>query len=169
MEKIYGSPGRQDGLYKIGRDRWELIYGFGKDSEDDETGWNWRQRFDHRPAADEIRECITGAIREECARRLHYGLQWRGMEVEYTESLKSDLTGILVAVQGGLMQFPLEVSLGVSSDGLPIVCRFEDARDLGELAARLTAHAAQVGKEERELLTGLDLGVYESGDGPAAL
>lgn len=32
MEKRYGAVGRQDGLYKIGRNKWELIYGFGKDN-----------------------------------------------------------------------------------------------------------------------------------------
>ena len=45
MEKVYGSPKRQDGLYKVGRNKYEIIYGFGKDSDTDETGWNYRQRF----------------------------------------------------------------------------------------------------------------------------
>lgn len=38
MEKVYGSPVRQDGLYKVGRNKWELIYGFGKDDETAESG-----------------------------------------------------------------------------------------------------------------------------------
>ena len=38
MEKIYGSPIRQDGLMKVGRNRWDLFYGFGKD-DDNEVGW----------------------------------------------------------------------------------------------------------------------------------
>ena len=38
MKKIYGATERQEGLYKIGRNKRELIYGFGKDSEEAETG-----------------------------------------------------------------------------------------------------------------------------------
>ena len=67
MEKVYGSPVRQDGLYKIGRNKWELIYGFGKDNEADSTGWNWRKRYARRPSLEEIKEEIVGAIKEESA------------------------------------------------------------------------------------------------------
>lgn len=31
MDKIYGASIRQDGLQKVGRNRWDLFYGFGKD------------------------------------------------------------------------------------------------------------------------------------------
>lgn len=54
MEKVYGSSVRQDGLYKVGHNKWELIYGFGKDNEQDENGWNWRHRFTGKPTIDEI-------------------------------------------------------------------------------------------------------------------
>ena len=62
MEKVYGSPKRQDGLYKVGRNKYELIYGFGKDRDDDKTSWNYRQRFNYRPAIDEIKAIIEAQI-----------------------------------------------------------------------------------------------------------
>ena len=55
MKKIYGATERQDGLYKIGRNKWELIYGFGKDSEKAETGYNYRERYSHKPTPDEVK------------------------------------------------------------------------------------------------------------------
>ena len=85
MEKVYGSPKRQDGLYKIGRNKWELIYGFGKDSDDAETGWNWRQRYIRRPTIDEMKEAIISAIKEESEYQLRYGMTWNGLPVEYSE------------------------------------------------------------------------------------
>ena len=70
MNKIYGATERQDGLYKIGRNKWELIYGFGKDSEDEEVGYNYRERFDYKPAADEIKAVVQGSDGYSVARRM---------------------------------------------------------------------------------------------------
>ena len=78
MEKVYGSPKRQDGLYKVGRNKWEVIYGFSKDSEDADTGYNYRKRYDHRPKLDEIRNDIVATIKEESELRLKYGIKWNG-------------------------------------------------------------------------------------------
>ena len=123
MEKVYGSPKRQDGLYKVGRNKWELIYGFGKD-ENSETGWNWRERFTHRPMLDEIKAAIIDAIKKESEYQLRYGLKWNGLTVEYTEERKSDLTGVIVGLQGGFMQLPIEMNLGSAADGTPSIFTF---------------------------------------------
>jgi hypothetical protein len=61
MEKIYGSPIRQDGLMQVGRNRWDLFYGFGKD-EDNDMGWNWRTTFDHHPTLEEVKDTIITQI-----------------------------------------------------------------------------------------------------------
>ena len=58
-------------------------------------------------------------IKAESDLKLRYGYKWNGMTVEYSEALKTDLTGMLVAIQGGMMQFPVEVNLGSQSDGTP--------------------------------------------------
>lgn len=34
MEKVYGATSAQNGLYHIGRNKWEVIYGFGKDNQE---------------------------------------------------------------------------------------------------------------------------------------
>ena len=42
MEKIYGTKKRQDCLVRTGRSKWILFYGFGKDDENSENGWEWK-------------------------------------------------------------------------------------------------------------------------------
>lgn len=148
MQKIYGAPGPQNGLYKIGTKKWELFYGFGKDNEEDETGWNYRERFDHRPTLDEIKETIVAQIKEESDLNLRYGFKWNGMTVKYSEALKSDLTGILVALQGGLMQFPIEVNLGSSADSTPTIYSFTSMEELAVVAMGIANHRSEVSKTE---------------------
>lgn len=163
MEKVYGSHKRQDGLYKVGRNKWEVIYGFGKDDATSETGWNWRQRFTHRPTLDEIKEAIIDAIKTESAYQLRYGLKWNGLTVEYTEERKSDLTGIIVGLQGGFMQLPIELNLGSSADGTPSVFTFTTPAEIGEVAAGIAAHKTAVSKAEWAAINDLgDMEVYKT-------
>ncbi len=162
MEKVYGSPVRQDGLYKIGRSKWELIYGFGKDNATDETGWNWRQRFTHRPSLDEMKSAIISAIKEQSAHQLRYGLKWNGLTVEYTEERKSDLTGILVGMQAGFAQLPIELNLGSSEDGTPSLHTFTSTKEIGAVAAAIVAHKTAVCKQEWEEISALaDMTAYQ--------
>lgn len=160
MKKIYGSSKRQDGLYKIGRNKWELIYGFGKDHESDNSGWNWRQRFTRRPSLDEIKEAIIEAIKHESDYQLRYGMKWNGLTVEYTEERKSDLTGIIVGLQGGFMQLPIEINLGSTADGTPQTFNFTTPEQIGEVAAGIAAHKAAVCKAEWTAIN--DLGDLEA-------
>ena len=67
MEKRYGASGPQNGLEKIGTNRWAVFYGFCKDSDDAETGYNWYQTYNHRPTLDEIKADIVAVIKEESA------------------------------------------------------------------------------------------------------
>lgn len=160
MEKVYGSPRRQDGLYKVGRNKWEIIYGFGKDDESSDIGWNWRQRFTHRPTLDEIKAAIIDAIKQESEYQLRYGLKWNGLTIEYTEERKSDLTGIIVGLQGGFLQLPIELNLGSSADGTPSVFTFTSPEQIGEVAASIAAHKVIVSKAEWTAIN--DLGEMEA-------
>lgn len=161
MEKVYGANGRQDGLYRIGRNKWELIYGYGKESEADEDGWNWRKRYSRRPTLEEIKAEIVSTIKEESARLLRYGLEWRGISVEYTEERKSDLTGVLVGMQSGIVTLPTDINLGSGEDGTPTVYTFTTVEEIGSLAAEIAAHKAAVSKAEWEEINALDMEEYE--------
>ena len=158
MEKVYGSPKRQDGLYKVGRNKYELIYGFG---EDEHGGWNWRYRFNHKPTLEEIKSAIVATIESESARTLRYGLVWNDKPVEYTEERKSDLTGILVALQGGLMQLPITLNLGTNADCSPVFYEFTDSEKLSSLAVALSSHKISVCESEWKEKYSVDWSIYE--------
>ena len=80
MEKIYGGSQRQDALVKVGKSYY-LYYGFGKDCEDAEHGYNYRHKFDHKPTADEIKEAVIEAIDMDTKERVTNGFSYEGYKV----------------------------------------------------------------------------------------
>ena len=62
MKKIYGAKERQDGLYSIGRNKWEVFFGFWKDNEEDENGFNLRKKYTKKPTNEEIISDIFDAL-----------------------------------------------------------------------------------------------------------
>lgn len=162
MEKVYGSPVRQDGLYKVGRNSWELIYGFGKDEEMSDTGWNWRQRFNHKPTIEEIKATVIGQIEACYADKLRSGFDWRGIRVEYTEERKSDFTGLLIGLQGGLFQLPITLNLGSSPDGTPTLHEFTSVEEVSEVASGISAHKIAVSNAEWQEKYSVEWSVFET-------
>lgn len=162
MQKRYGAPGPQNGLYKAGTNKWDVFYGFGKDTEDAEHGWNWYGRFTHRPTLDEIKSAILQSIESEYADKMRYGLRWNDLPVEYTEERKSDLTGLLVAMQGGIMQLPITLNLGSYPDGSPVFYQFESAEEITSVASALLEHKTNVCAAEWQEKATIDWSVYES-------
>lgn len=84
MEKIYGSTARQDCLIKVGKSYY-LYYGFGKDSEEAEHGYNYRHKFNHKPTPEEIREQVLTAIDIETKAKITTGLMYEGYYVKLSE------------------------------------------------------------------------------------
>lgn len=82
MQKIYGASVRQDGLYKIGRNKWELIYGLGFDAEDETHGWNWRETFRGRkPSLEEIKTLVISTINAATDQKILADFRWNGKPV----------------------------------------------------------------------------------------
>lgn len=80
MEKIYGANERQDGLVKVGNNYY-LYYGFGKDTENAEHGYNYRHKFGHNPTAEEIKEVVLSAIDAETREKITTGMMYDGLRV----------------------------------------------------------------------------------------
>ncbi|MBO5592515.1 MAG: hypothetical protein J5913_06090 [Prevotella sp.] len=80
MEKIYGGNERQDALIKVGKSYY-LYYGFGRDSEEAEHGYNYRHKFDHKPTPDEIKEQVLAAIDMDTRERVTNGFSYEGYKV----------------------------------------------------------------------------------------
>lgn len=141
MEKVYGSPKRQDGLYKVGLNTYELIYGFGKENPDDETGWNWRERFTGKPSLETIYETIQKTIDEEADRKIIYGMEWKGFPVKLDTEAQTNILGLLVNLpyDDGSM-FPMNFKLGDYPDGSPAFYQFQNALELAEFAKAATEY-----------------------------
>lgn len=135
MNKVYGATGRQDGLYKIGRNKWELIYGFGKDNPEDETGWNYRQRFTYKPTQDEIIEIIKAQINADTDEKILKGFKWDGKPVLIDNETQSNITGVMANLPYLPEQaFPLQFKLGVYPDGTPSFHAFASAEEFSQFS-----------------------------------
>ena len=53
FEKIHGAKERQDGVFQIGSNKWEVIFGYG---EDELGGYNLRLQMRHKPTKEELLE-----------------------------------------------------------------------------------------------------------------
>lgn len=141
MEKVYGATGRQDGLYKIGRNKWELIFGFGKDSEQEQTGWNYRQRFTSKPTLDEIKAIISAQIDADTDENILHGFVWKELPVKLDIENQTNILGILVNLPlGGDSLFPMTFKLGDYSDGTPAFHEFTSAQEFADFAKSATSH-----------------------------
>lgn len=141
MERVYGSPKRQDGLYKIGRNKYQLIYGFG---EDENGGWNWREDFRYRPMMPEIKSIINATISEAWDEKKRTGFSWQGIPVRYDEEAERNLTGLSVKMPRlGSAMFPLTFKLGEHPDGTPAFYQFETQEEFEQFTDSLMAHTQE--------------------------
>ena len=137
MDKIYGAQIRQDGLQKVGRNRWDLFYGFGKD-EDNEMGYNWRTSFDHQPTIEEVKETITAQISQNTQKAIIEGYEWNGMKVWLSSENQANYTlAYDMAKNGDLKDMPT-VKLG--TDETPVYYTFEDIEELTAFVVGMRQH-----------------------------
>lgn len=131
MRKIYGAQERQDGLYRIGRKKWQLIFGFFKDSEEDESGYNYRETFDHRPSTEEIVRVIKEQVNADVDAKILSGFSWRDMPVWLsTENQFNYKAAYDVAVQTGGASLPKKFKFG--TDDKPEYFVFETLEDFSD-------------------------------------
>lgn len=139
MEKIYGAKERQDGLYSIGRNKWELFYGFGKDNPDDESGYNWRQKFKQKPSLADIRAIIKDTINNETDRKILEGFVWKGMPVWLsTENQFNYKAAYDLAVQTNGATLPVRFKFG--TDAVPVYYNFESLEDFADFYTQAMVH-----------------------------
>lgn len=143
MEKIYGAKERQDGLYSIGRNKWELFYGFGKDNPDDESGYNWRQKFKQKPSLADIRAIIKETINNETDRKILEGFVWKDMPVWLsTENQFNYKAAYDLAVQTNGATLPVRFKFG--TDAVPVYYNFESLEDFADFYTQAMVHINMV-------------------------
>lgn len=154
MDKIYGASARQDSLEQTGRKKWCLIYGFGKDNETQEYGWNYRKTYDHKPSLAEIKNDVLAQINANTDEKILNGLEWQGKKVWL--SAENQRTFLMM----GVASYPITLKIGESEDGSSNYHTFENAEDMADFSAAVTKHIQDcltAGYEEKD---GIDWSVF---------
>lgn len=141
MEKINGAKGRQDGLYLIGRNKYQLIYGYGEDENG--IGWNWRQTFHYKPTHSEIEEIIKKTINSETDEKILSGFIWKEMPIWLSQENQFNYkTAYDLAIQRGDKALPVKFKFG--TDENPIYYTFDNIEDLTDFYLSLTLYVTKV-------------------------
>ena len=156
MEKRYGATERHDRLMKIGRNKWELIYGYGTDGV---SGWTYRERFTRKPTPDEIKEIIIAQINRNVEGKILCGLVWKDMPIWLsTENQFNYKAAYDLAVQTGGQSLPVKFKFG--TDEQPVYHTFTTLDDLQEFYMTSLAFVQQVLDEGWQEKDNLDLSVF---------
>lgn len=133
--KIYGATAAQNGITKIGRNTYELIYGYG---EDEMGGYNLRHIFDHKPTIEEVKETITAQISANTQKAIIEGYKWNGHLVWLSSENQANYTRDYIMAKNGDLGTMPTVKLG--SDDAPVYYTFEDIEELTEFVMGMQQH-----------------------------
>lgn len=160
MQKIYGAPFEQNGLQKVGRNKYDIFYGFGKDSESDDTGYNYRQRFDHVPTLDECRKAIYDVIDSEVQQNILHGMSFNGSLVWLSAENQRNYAATALQVQTDSKNaLPVTVKLG--TDDSPEYVTFNTSDEYIAFANAVTAYIRKALDEGWQEKKAIDWSVYQ--------
>lgn len=158
MEKIYGAQGAQNSLTKVGRKEYEIIYGYG---EDENGGYNWRKRYDHKPTVAEIKNDVETLINGETEKKILSGFEWRGIKVWLSLEYQMDFKAAYdLAVQTYGERLPKKMKLGEDEDGRPVYHTFEDVEEFSDFFKAAIDYIEQVRMEGWDEKDGVDYNDY---------
>lgn len=124
FDKIFGATERQDGLYKIGRSKYEARFGFGKD-EKTGVGYDYRKQYKYKPEVDELKDEILELVNDEVDKTILSGYEYDGKMVWLsTENQFNYKAAYDLAVQTGGASLPVTLKLGTLEE--PEYVTFED-------------------------------------------
>lgn len=124
FDKIFGATERQDGLYKIGRSKYEARFGIGKD-EKTGVGYDYRKQYKYKPEVDELKDEIFELVNEEVDKTILSGYEYDGKMVWLsTENQFNYKAAYDLAVQTGGASLPVTLKLGTLEK--PEYVTFED-------------------------------------------
>ena len=156
MEKRYGATERHDRLMKIGRNKWELIYGYGTDGV---SGWTYRERFTHKPTMEEIKEIIIAQINRNVEEKILCGLVWKDMPIWLsTENQFNYKSAYDCARDTAGQSLPVKFKFGTDKE--PVYYTFTTFEELQEFYMTSLQFVQQVLDEGWAEKDGLDLSVF---------
>lgn len=162
MDKVYGSPKRQDGLYKIGREKYELIYGFG---EDEQGGWNYRQRFNYLPTAEDVKRTIEAQINADTDSAILSGFVWNGKPVWLSSENQMNFKAAYdIARDTDSANLPVKFKLGEDADGKPVYHTFTKLEPLADFISKVFAYINKQLNDGWTEKDGIDYSTFEIKD-----
>ena len=156
MEKRYGATERHDRLMKIGRNKWELIYGYGTDGV---SGWTYRERFTRKPTMEEIKEIIIAQINRNVEEKILCGLVWKDMPIWLsTENQFNYKAAYDCARDTAGQSLPVKFKFGTDEE--PVYYTFTTFEELQEFYMTSLQFVQKVLDEGWKEKDSLDLSVY---------
>lgn len=131
MEKIYGTKERQDSILQTGRNKWTLFYGFGKDDEASESGWEYRHTFARKPSLEEIKELVVTAINARTEEKILNGFEWAGKSVYLSKENQLNFAAI---ERSEGVTYPLSIKVSEDADGSAEYMTFATKQDFVEFS-----------------------------------
>lgn len=161
MEKIYGATEAHNSLTRVGREKYELIYGHGEDAM---GGYDWRERYDHKPTQDEIRATIEGHINQQTDARILSGFVWDGVSVWLSKENQMNFKAAYdLAVQTEGRTLPVKLKLGEDADGAAVYRVFESVDDFSDFYKQAVAFIISTLQEGWEEKDGVNYGDFNDG------
>ena len=130
MEKIYGTTKRQDGLQRVGKNKWLLYFGL---YETESGTYEYRHTFTHKPTLDEIKKLV-----------------WATIDAETKDKIVNQFASI---ENNESVTFPLTLKLNEKADATPIYHTFQtrdEFKKFSEAAACFILETIRNGWKEKD-------------------
>lgn len=152
--KIYGAKERQDGIVVLSSNKACIYVGFGKDSEDAESGYNWRKDYDHIPTIAEVKADIEALINAHTDATILTGFSWNGKPVYLSSENQFNFKAAYdLAVQTSGATLPVKFKLGEDESGNAVYHTFEDLAEFTDFYTKSIAYVSDClneGWEEKD-------------------
>lgn len=159
MEKIYGATERRDGVQQIGRKRWEIFYGFGKDGD---TGYNFRQTLNYKPTVSEVKQLIIDTINANTDEKILNGFVWKSIHVYLSSENQNNFKAAFdLNMQTGGLMLPVKFKLGEDTEGNAMYHTFENMEDFTDFYTSAVSYINQCLNEGWAEKDSLDMSSYE--------
>ena len=156
MKKIFAATGRQDGVQQIGRKRWEIFYGYGKDGDNE---YNYRQTLEYKPTPEEVRQIILDQINANVQEEILQGMRWNGREVWLSAENQRNIAFAYALAKGGDLTTPPTLKLGTDNDY--ILYTFDNAEEVIAFAILVQEHIERCIEDGRQEKASVDWSCYE--------
>lgn len=163
--KQYGANVRQDGIIELSANNYVVFFGFGKDDENDEFGYNWRKNYDHRPSVDEIRSDIEDLVNSQTDEKILSGFVWKGFPVWLSSENQFNFKFIYdLALQKEGATLPVTFKIGQDSQGEPIYHTFDDMEEFSDFIMSAFGFIMQTVQEGWNIKDNVDYNQYDLGN-----